>query len=148
MVSQIVATFYLDEVDKFIQEKLRIKAYARYMDDFYCMHESKEYLNQCLTEIKELLNKYKLKLNSKTKIYSSKENIEFLGFMFSYKNKNIKMKLTNKIKKKFKSKMKRKNIELINGNINFATYRQIRDSYCGHLSYGNCNWLYSKYAFY
>ena len=46
MVSQIVATFYLDELDKFIQRELKIKAFCRYMDDFYCMHEDKEYLKE------------------------------------------------------------------------------------------------------
>lgn len=29
MVSQIVATFYLDEIDKFIQNELKIKAYRK-----------------------------------------------------------------------------------------------------------------------
>lgn len=55
MVSQVVATFYLDELDKYIQEKLHIRAYARYMDDFYCMHESKEYLK--ITEELEIVIK-------------------------------------------------------------------------------------------
>lgn len=146
MVSQVVATFYLDELDKYIQEKLHIRAYARYMDDFYCMHESKEYLKNCLNEIREFLKKYKLELNNKTKIYSSNESIEFLGFMFSSNNGNIKMKLTNKTKKKFKYKMKKKNLELLNNEILFENYRGVRDSYKGHLSHGNCNGLYNKYV--
>ena len=147
MVSQVVATFYLDKLDKYIEEQLGIKAYARYMDDFYCMHEDKEYLKNCLDKIKNFLLKYKLTLNRKTKIYSSNENIEFLGFMFSSKNKNIRMKLTNKTKRKFKAKMKVKNKELLNNKISFEQYRSVRDSYRGHLSYGNCKKLYYKYTF-
>lgn len=145
-VSQVVATFYLDELDKYITEKLKIKAYARYMDDFYCIHESKDYLKYCLNKIENFLTKYKLQLNRKTKIYSSAENVEFLGFMFSSKNKNIKMKLTNKTKKKFKVKMNKKNRELLNNEITFEEYRSIRNSYRGHLSYGNCNSLYRRYV--
>lgn len=144
MVSQIIATVYLDELDKYITENLHIKAFCRYMDDFYCMHESKEYLRNCLQEIETILKKYDLELNEKTKIYSSTENIEFLGFMFSSKNNNIRMKLTNKTKKKFKGKMKKKNKELKNNIITFEDYRQVRDSYRGHLSYGNCFKLYNK----
>ena len=140
-----MATFYLDELDKFIEEKLKVKAHARYMDDFYCMHESKEHLQKCLKEIENFLVKYKLQLNRKTKIYSSNENVEFLGFMFSSKNKNIRMKLTNKTKKKFKVKMKQKNKELLNNEINFDEYRRVRNSYRGHLGYGNCDSLYRKY---
>ncbi|MBQ9298596.1 MAG: RNA-directed DNA polymerase [Clostridia bacterium] len=144
MVSQIVATFYLDEMDKYIQEKLNITAYGRYMDDFYCMHESKQYLKYCLCEITELLRKYDLKLNTKTKIYNSAESIEYLGFMFSSNNNNIRMKLTNKGKKKFKNKMKRKNKELENNIIAFDEYRQVRESYRGHLIHGNCYRLFFK----
>lgn len=38
----------------------------------------------------KILMKYKLELNQKTKIYKSNENVEFLGFVFSYEN-NIKI---------------------------------------------------------
>lgn len=146
MVSQVVATFYLDEIDKFIREKLHIQAYARYMDDFYCIHEDKKYLRYCLTEIEKILKRYKLHLNPKTKIYRSDENIEFLGFYFSSRNSNIRMKLTNKTKKKFKVKMKKMNNKLEKNEIDFNKYREVRDSYRGHLSYGNCEKLYYKYT--
>ena len=42
--SQWFALLYLDEVDRLIKEKLRIKHYVRYMDDFVLLHHSKEYL--------------------------------------------------------------------------------------------------------
>ena len=45
----------IKKLDKYIQEKLHIRAYARYMDDFYCMHESKEYLK--ITEELEIVIK-------------------------------------------------------------------------------------------
>ena len=81
MVSQIVATFYLDKLDKYIENVLGIKAHVRYMDDFYCMHQNKSYLKRCLEKIKDYLKEFKLTLNSKTKIYSSTEGIEVLGFV-------------------------------------------------------------------
>ena len=56
------------------------------------------------------------------------------------------MKLTNKTKKKFKVKMKNKNKQLLNNEINYEEYRKVKDSYKGHLSYGNCNYLYNKYV--
>ena len=146
MVSQIVATFYLDEVDKYIQETLKIRAYGRYMDDFYCMSESKEYLKYCLIKIKEMLDKFDLKLNDKTKIYCSTENIEFLGFSFSSKKGNIRMKLVNKTKKKFKAKMKKMNKKYTDGVISYEKYIQVKNSYDGHLSYGNCYRLFNRYV--
>ena len=145
MVSQIVATFYLDEVDKYIQNTLNIKAYGRYMDDFYCMSESKEYLKYCLIKIKEVLAKYGLELNDKTKVYCSNENVDFLGFSFSSKNNNIRVKLVNKTKKQFKVKMQMMNKNYTNNTISFEEYRRVRDSYLGHLIYGNCYHLFKKY---
>lgn len=146
MVSQIVATFYLDKLDKYIENVLGIKAHVRYMDDFYCMHQDKSYLKKCLEKIKDYLKEFKLTLNSKTKIYSSIEGIEFLGFVFYNKGSKIYMKLTNKTKKKFKEKMKIKNLEYINNFISKKKYLEVRNSYRGHLSYGNCYSLYTKYV--
>lgn len=79
MTSQVVAIFYLNDLDHFIKEKLKIKGYIRYQDDFLLFSESREYLEYCLKEIKKFLEKEKLTLNGKTRIYSSNENICFLG---------------------------------------------------------------------
>lgn len=84
----------------------------------------KEYLKYCLVKIENLLNKYKLKLNKKTKIYNSLDEIEFLGFRFML-DKRIIMKVTNKTKKRFKKRLSTNNIS----------------SYIGHLKYGCCNEL-------
>lgn len=146
MVSQIVATFYLDELDKFIEDDLKCKYHGRYMYDFYIMHYDKEYLKYCLKEVEKIINKYKLELNRKTKIYCSNESIEFLGFMFSSYNGNINMRLTNKTKKKFKYNVKEKYENYTQGITDFDGYRAVRDSYRGHLSYGNCFNLYYKYV--
>ena len=54
-VSQLVALAVLDDLDHFIKERLRIKHYIRYMDDFILVHEDKEYLRQCKKEIEARL---------------------------------------------------------------------------------------------
>lgn len=79
MTSQVLAIFYLNDLDHFIKEELKIKGYIRYQDDFLLFSESKEYLQICLEKIKEFLKKEKLTLNKKTRIYSCNENICFLG---------------------------------------------------------------------
>lgn len=140
MISQTIATFYLDELDHYIKEKLKIKAYVRYQDDAILIHQDKEYLKFCLKEIEKILTKYKLQLNSKTKIYSSTEEIEFLGFRFLYNNKIV-MKISNKTKKRFKKKMRKLYINYNNELVNYDELRSIRDSYLGHLKYGSCKQL-------
>lgn len=79
MTSQVLAIFYLNDLDHFIKEELKIKGYIRYQDDFLLFSESKEYLEVCLEKIKKFLEKEKLTLNGKTRIYSCNENICFLG---------------------------------------------------------------------
>ena len=136
MSSQVIATFYLDELDKLIKS-FGVK-YVRYMDDGILIHHDKGYLKFCLSKIENMLIKYKLVLNRKTRIYTSLEEVEFLGFRFNINNYNIVMKLTNKTKKSFKRKMK-----IIYSNYDKKIYSyqdimSIRDSYLGHLRYGSC----------
>ena len=140
MTSQILAVTYLNELDHYIKEKLKIKYYIRYMDDGILLHNDKEYLKYCLKEIEKILNLYKLKLNpKKTKINNIKTGIDFLGFRFYIKNDKIILKLRNDCKKRFKKKMKK---------FDYDVYQ----SYIGHLKWGNCNSLINfineKYVFY
>ena len=51
--------------------------------------ENKEEKNKKLSDRK----KYKLTLNKKTKIYSSNEKIEFLGFIYYLKNQKLIVKV-------------------------------------------------------
>ena len=79
MTSQILAIFYLNDMDHYIKEKLKIKYYVRYQDDFILFHPSKDYLKYCLEKIREFLEKEKLVLNKKTRIYNSNNNFIYLG---------------------------------------------------------------------
>lgn len=79
MTSQCWAIFYLNDLDHYIKESLHIKYYVRYQDDFLLFNESKEYLEECLEKIKRFLENEKLKLNSKTRIYSNTDSFIFLG---------------------------------------------------------------------
>lgn len=79
MSSQTLAVFYLNDLDHFIKEVLKIKYYVRYQDDFLLFHPSREYLKYCLKKIIEFLNNENLILNKKTRIYSSNDNFIFLG---------------------------------------------------------------------
>ena len=99
MTSQILAIFYLNDLDHFIKETLKIKYYVRYQDDFLLFHESKDYLKFCLNEITKFLETQKLKLNIKTRIYKNTNNFLFLGrdTKCNYaRYRNVKRKLKNK----------------------------------------------------
>lgn len=79
MTSQVLAIFYLNDMDHFIKETLKIKYFIRYQDDFLLFHPSKKHLKYCLAELKKFLGNEKLVLNKKTRIYKSTNNFIFLG---------------------------------------------------------------------
>ena len=79
MTSQVLAIFYLNDMDHFIYNDLKIKHVIRYQDDFILFHESKEYLKYCLKELHNFLDKEGLKLNKKTRIFKNTDNFIFLG---------------------------------------------------------------------
>lgn len=136
MTSQILAIYYLNELDHYINDTLKVK-YIRYMDDGILIHESKEYLKYCLMKITNILDKYKLNLNKKTKIYHIKEGFDFLGFRYYTKNGKVIMKVKNQTKKKFKRKMRNLYYLCSKNIISKEEFIQVRNSYLGHLSYGS-----------
>ena len=66
--------------DHFVKERLHIRWYGRYMDDFFLIHPDKEYLQYCRVEIEKHVAKLGLYLNAKTNIFPLKNGLDFLGF--------------------------------------------------------------------
>ena len=100
--SQWYALIYLDDLDRFIKEKLQIKGYIRYMDDFILIHKDKNYLRYCLKEIDSFCKeRLKVELNAKTQIGKVKNGIDFLGF-------RLLLTETGKVIKKLRGSSKRR----------------------------------------
>ena len=78
--SQVYALLYLNELDHYVKEVLRMRYYGRYMDDFFLIHPDKEYLQFCLREIRAYMDSLGLELNEKTQIFPIRNGIDFLGF--------------------------------------------------------------------
>lgn len=79
---QIAGISVLDPLDHFIKEKLHIKMYIRYMDDFVLIHPDEKYLQYCKDEIDKYLNSMGYRLHpDKTKIFDLKKGIKMLGFI-------------------------------------------------------------------
>ena len=80
--SQWFALYYLDRLDRFIKERLKVKYYVRYMDDGVLIHHDKEFLKKALAKMKELVEEDGLEFNSKTQIFPISQGVDFLGFHF------------------------------------------------------------------
>lgn len=137
--SQWFALLYLNPIDRFIKEKLRIKYYVRYMDDMILIHRDKKYLQDCLQKIKEICNKdLKLELNNKTQIGMVKNGIDFLGYRHILTEQGTiirKLRASSKIrmKKHIKTLQKLKNKEIVDDDYIFVRkssfYNHVKDTH-------------------
>ena len=82
-VSQLIELAVLDDMDHHIKERLRIKHYIRYMDDFILIHQDRETMERALAEIRRRVEALGLELNAKTQIAPMKQGIIFLKWRFT-----------------------------------------------------------------
>ena len=86
LTSQFFANVYLNELDYFVKQELKIKYYIRYVDDFVILHESREQLEILKKKIDNFLReKLKIELHpQKTKIIPLSRGVDFVGFRNFY----------------------------------------------------------------
>lgn len=105
-ISQNLALISVNKLDHYIKERLRIKGYGRYMDDGYLIHESKEYLQKCLDEIKAICEELGVILNQKkTRIVKLEKGFTFLKIRFFLTHTG---KIVKKVYPKNVTRMRRK----------------------------------------
>lgn len=106
--SQWFALLYLNVIDRYIKEDLRVKGYIRYMDDMILIHRNKGYLQYSLSKIeKKCEEELKLLLNEKTQIGMVKNGIDFLGYRHILnENGSITRKLRASSKQRLKKHLK------------------------------------------
>lgn len=79
--SQIFVNIYLNELDKFIKEELRVKRYIRYMDDFVLFVPGQATAKVLYGQINDFVNsELKLHLNPKSRYYPCYHGLDFAGF--------------------------------------------------------------------
>ena len=136
-VSQLLALFYLDELDHIIKEKFHIKAYIRYMDDFIIIHKDKEKLLEILNFLKEYLPSIGLELNNKTILQPISKKVSFLKWKFTLTDSGkVLMLVDNKEMTKKRRKVKAIINKYKNGQITKDQLDQSVNSIMNHLSKG------------
>ena len=138
MTSQLMAIFYLNDLDHYIKERLYCKYYVRYMDDFVIFDTDKEHLKELRNKIAEKLTEFKLELNNKTNIYDLNHGFGFLGYRFLLKGKKLIIKINPQTKRRIKRKMRKLK------KINAPNYDQVKASYMGYLKVAHTKNLLRK----
>ena len=150
--SQYFANIYLNELDHYIKEVLKIKYYVRYMDDFVLLLKNKTEAKMTLEKITLFLEqKLKLKLNKKTNYFKLKQGVNFCGYKI-YKD-HILLKKENK--KKIYRKVKKWNELYFNKELDFKNTSLKLNSWVGHAQNADafclinkikkeCKWIYDE----
>ncbi len=139
MTSQILAIFYMNDVDHFIKEQLGFKYYIRYMDDLLIIDTDLEKLKQSFNLIINEIKKLNLDINSKSNIYKLSNGISFLGYMFKLnKNNKLIVRYNNKTIRRINKRLK--NLY----KYDYEKYVKSYGSYKGYLYLSNTK-LYTDY---
>ena len=142
--SQVFALLYLHSLDVLITDKLGIKYYGRYMDDFYLIHQSKDYLKHCLKEIEKHVDGLMLSLNGKTQIMPIHNGIKFLGFHTYVSNGKTVSRIRNENKHNAARKYKKMAQLVVDGKMSAEKFEQCYGSWKSHARFGDCEGLISR----
>lgn len=132
--SQYFANIYLDKLDKYIKEELKVRYYVRYMDDMVLLVRSKEeciYLKNRISKF--LKNRLHLELNSKSCYYPNKMGVNFCGYRIYATH----ILIRGRCKKKIKGKIRKWNEEFDKGRLDILKLKLSFGSWLGHVKHAN-----------
>lgn len=135
LTSQLFANIYLNEFDQFAKQKLKIKYYARYTDDFVVMSDDNKYLGVILLLIKNFLeNELHLELHpDKVSIRKFSQGVDFLGYVARPYQNSVRTKTKCRIFKRTETAAKK----LAGGLIEEDYYKSLLKLYLGVLSHAD-----------
>ena len=83
LTSQFFANIYLDPLDQFIKHRLKVKKYARYVDDLFCMGGTGAEMRETFIYMRDFAWKHlKIKFHkNKTLINRVEHGINFVGYV-------------------------------------------------------------------
>ncbi len=138
LTSQFMANLYLDGLDHFIKERLRVRAYLRYVDDLILMGDDLAWLKRCKAEIIEFLTKDRLCLHpTKARAFRISEGID----LFGYRVWPSKRCLRNDNGHRFARRLRRFAQGYKAGRLEWSDFNPSVQSWIGHASHGDTEGL-------
>jgi len=123
LTSQLFANVYMNELDQFIKQELKMRGYIRYVDDFVFMHQDKELLLDHFQKIDIFIReRLLLKIHPKKiilKTYAS--GIDYLGYV-CFPHHRI---LRTKTKRRMFKRVNKKNYASYNGVLQHCRSRNL-----------------------
>lgn len=143
LTSQLFANIYLHELDVFVKEKLHVKRYARYMDDFVILSDDKQYLHRLWKIIESFLSRWlHLKLNPKTAIFPITQGVDFLGYRIFAHRKLLRKQYVKRSKRMIKRFVK----DYKSGQISYERVEAVLSSWRARVVRADVPWLRADMA--
>ena len=135
--SQTFANIYLNEIDQYIKHELKVKYYARYLDDSVLILKDKQEAKEVLEKMKIFLKeKLDLTLNDKTQVIKGSQGVNFCG----YKINEYRLKIRDRGKRNLKNKVKKLQLLVKNGKM---SSKEARNYLAGNVGYINIANVYN-----
>lgn len=134
LTSQLFANEYLNVLDRYVKEGLRLHYYMRYMDDFIILSEDKRCLKDALADIERFLaDKLRLKLNPKTGIFKVTQGVNYVGYRHWHTHKLIRKSSIKRVTRK----IRKFNAAYTRGEANVEKFNKSLQSWLGHIGHAD-----------
>jgi RNA-directed DNA polymerase len=148
LTSQFFSNLYLSNFDHFIKEKLGVKKYLRYVDDFALFSDDQEFLVQARQEIEQYLVNLRLKAHPiKSQLFETRHGANFVGFRVLPDRVRVRNDNLRRARRRFKQLQ----VDYGRGKVSFKDLLQRLQSWEAHLEHGDTYRLrediFSQYTF-
>jgi RNA-directed DNA polymerase len=141
--SQFFANLYLNGLDHFVLEQIKIPAYIRYVDDFLVFSDSKDSLHATKANIEEYLVSLRLKNHPrKSQVIATSHGVSFLGFQILPDRLRVN---SDNLRQGYK-RLKNLQQQYENGILDSKQVQQSVQSWQAHLNHAN-TWRWQQQLF-
>lgn len=138
--SQWFANFYLQNLDHYIKEQLKVPYYIRYMDDMVLFHRNKKELHKIKNKIEEFLKREDLKLKENWQLFKMDSRpLDFLGYRFYRGYTTLRKSNFLRIKRRYKKIYKKRKLTYKDASASLSYYGWLK-----HCNSYNFNQKYVK----
>ncbi len=134
LTSQFFANVYLNCLDHFVKDKLKVRKYLRYVDDFALFSDDREFLADARYAIEEYLRELRLKIHPiKSQLFETKYGANFLGFRILPDCIRVRTENLRRARRRIKNMQS----NYIQGKIELEKVSQSIQSWFAHLEHGD-----------
>lgn len=134
LTSQFFANIYLNSLDHFVKDKLKICKYVRYVDDFALFSDQRELLADARLAIEEYLANLRLKIHPiKSQLFATKIGASFLGFRIFTETIRVRNNNLHHARRRLKGLQ----TDYLQGRIELEKVNQSLQSWFAHLAHGD-----------